>query len=169
MRIFQGGATGRRTGLGGFGLRKLVAALFGLLLLAAAWRAYGWQGLVAVFSGLVLWGLLHVTRLLRVLQRSARRPVGYLDSAVMLHAKLKAGVPLLHVMALTRSLGEPLSAEGEEPQWLCWTDAGRSQLRCEFVSGRLRSWQLLRPEEANPSDLPPEDLQGPDSRAGAGS
>jgi hypothetical protein len=169
MRIFQGGASGRTTGLGGFGLRKLVALLFGLLLLAAAWRAYGWQGLVAVCSGLVLWGLLHVTRLLRVLQRSARRPVGYVDSAVMLHVKLKAGAPLLHVMALTRSLGEPLSAQDEEPQLLRWTDAGQSQLRCEFVGGRLRSWQLLRPEEASPAGLPSGDLRGPDSPAGAGS
>jgi hypothetical protein len=157
MRIFQGDTSGRMARLGGFKLRKVLAALFGLLLLAAAWRAYGWQGLVAVVSGLVLWALLHVTRLLRVLQRSARRPVGSVDSAVMLHTRLKAGVPLLHVLALTRSLGEQLTAEGEEPQLLRWTDAGQSQLRCEFVAGRLRTWQLLRPDEESPGVPAPAD------------
>jgi hypothetical protein len=52
-----------------------------------------------------LLGLLHFTRMLKVLERAANRPIGHVDSGVMLNAKLKAVVNLMHVIALTRSLG----------------------------------------------------------------
>jgi hypothetical protein len=125
--------------------RKSVVVLVAVVLLTLAWRAYGWPGWVALLTALILWALLHVTRLLRVLGRAARRPVGAVDSAVMLHAKLHVGVPLLHVLALTRALGVSLTAQGEEPQVLRWTDAGGAHLNCEFRQGRLVAWQLVRP------------------------
>ena len=37
--------------------------------------------------------------------------MGYVGSAVMLNARLKPGVNLMHVMAMTQSLGERLSAK----------------------------------------------------------
>ncbi len=64
-------------------------------------------------AAVVMYLLLHFTRLMHVLKSAADRPVGYVGSAVMLNAKLKPGVNLLHVMALTESLGERVSAEGE--------------------------------------------------------
>jgi hypothetical protein len=95
-----------------------------------------------------MWALLHFTRLMRVMQRAASQPVGHVDSAVMLNARLRPGRPLLHVIAMTRSLGERLSAEGIEPEVYRWRDDSDSQVLCEFEGGQLRRWRLERPTQA---------------------
>jgi hypothetical protein len=114
-------------------------------LVALAYRAYGWGGVAVVVGGLVFWLLLHFTRLMQVLKRAANRPVGHVDSAVMLNAKLKPGMTLLHVVAMTRALGELLSEKDAQPEVFRWTDASASQVRCEFRGGKLVSWTLDRP------------------------
>jgi hypothetical protein len=43
-------------------LQKIVVPAICLLLLGAAWRSYGWQGVALVGGGLMLWVLLHYTR-----------------------------------------------------------------------------------------------------------
>ncbi len=55
-------------------------------------------------------------------EKAANRPMGYVGSAVMLNARLKPGVNLMHVMAMTQSLGERLSAENAQPEVYRWTD-----------------------------------------------
>ena len=119
-----------------------LAALF-----VVAWTSQGWAGIAMVGGGVVMWGLLHFTRMLTVLKRTADRPKGWVDSAVMLNAKLRPGVNLLHIMALTRSLGERLSDEGTEPEVFRWTDPGGSSVTCQLVNGRLATWTLHRPDE----------------------
>jgi hypothetical protein len=126
-------------------LQKIFAPILGVVLVAAAWRAYGWPGVALVTSGLIMWLLLHFTRLTRVLGKTSARPVGYVGSAVMLNAKLKPGVTLLHVIAMTEALGERLSGEGEEPEIFRWTDGGASTVTCEFAKGKLAKWTLFRP------------------------
>lgn len=137
--------------------RKILIPLGCIVLLALAWRSMGWQGVFAVTGGLVMWLLLHYTRVVKVMSRAAERPVGYVGSAVMLNAKLKPGVNLLHVVTLTRALGVRLSAEGEEPEVYRWTDGGDSHVSAEFVRGRLTRWTLERPPQAAdaaPADVP---------------
>lgn len=112
---------------------------------AGAWRAGGWAGLALLVSGLVFWFLLNYTRLITVMKRAADRPIGYIGSAVMLNAKLRPKRPLLHVIALTHSLGERLSKEGDEPEIYVWRDPGGSTVTCEFEGGRLQRWRLDRP------------------------
>jgi len=119
-------------------------------LLVLAWQSQGWAGIALVGGGLVMWGLLHVTRMLAVLRKAADRPKGWVDSAVMLNARLRPGVNMLHVLALTRALGERLSAEGTQPEVYRWSDGGASSVTCEFVNGRLTAWQLHRPEATAP-------------------
>jgi hypothetical protein len=119
------------------------AACVALLFLAH--RSYGWPGVAAVGGGLVMWLLLHFTRLMAVLKRAADRPIGYVGSAVMLNAKLKPGVTLMHVMAITRSLGERQSAEGVQPEVYLWRDNGNSTVTATFQHGKLQSWKLDRP------------------------
>lgn len=129
-------------------LRKLTSLAVPLLaigLLAFAWRQYGWPGVAAVSGGLVFWLLLHWTRLMTVMKRAADRPMGWVASAVMLNAKLKPGANLMHVIALTRSLGERLSAEGEEPERWRWTDNGGSSVTVTLQDGRVTGWELQRP------------------------
>ena len=134
-------------------LRKILIPAGIVVLVIAAYRAYGPQGILTVSGGLVMWGLLHYTRLMNVMQKARNHPIGYVGSAVMLNAKLKAGVNLLHVVAMTRALGQQLSADGQQPELYRWTDGTQSHVTCEFVNGRLVRWALVRPapqEDAGP-------------------
>ena len=115
-----------------------LAALF----VGLAWQQYGWQGLLFGFSVVVFWLLLQLSRTLRVMRGAAQRPVGHVDSAVMLHAKLKPGLTMLQVVSLTRSLGRKIG-EGED-DW-AWSDEGGSTVRLHFTSGKLASHELDRP------------------------
>jgi hypothetical protein len=144
-------------------LQRIFVPILGLVLVAAGWRAYGWGGLAAVSGGLMMWGLLHFTRITRVLSRASDAPVGYVASAVMLNAKLKPGVNLLHVLARTQALGERLSAEGEQPEIYRWTDGGASSVTCEFANGKLVKWTLHRPTEsaAEPETSPDRQERAP--------
>jgi hypothetical protein len=127
--------------------RKILVPVLGVVLFAAAWRGYGWRGIALVAGGLVMWMLLHFNRVMTALRRAADRPVGYVDSAVMLNAKLKPRVNLLHVIAMTRSLGQLLSPKDEQPEIYRWTDGGESHVTCEFNGGKLVKWELVRPSE----------------------
>ena len=92
-----------------------------------------------------MWALLHFTRLVNVMKKAAKRPIGYVGSAVMLNARLAEGVNLMHVVAMTQALGELLSAEGADPEIYRWTDGTRSHVTCEFRQGKLVKWTLERP------------------------
>lgn len=116
-----------------------------IALLVIAYRQYGWLGLALAVTGICMWLLLHVTRLMKVMERAAQRPRGYVASAVMLHSKLNKGHSLMHVVALTRSLGDPVSAIGADPEVFAWRDASASVVECEFRGGKLQNWKLNRP------------------------
>ncbi|MFM7703598.1 MAG: hypothetical protein ACKO6D_01535, partial [Rubrivivax sp.] len=55
--------------------------------LATGWLSYGWAGLVLAVTCIVFWLLLQFSRAMRVMRMAASRPVGTVDSAVMLHSK----------------------------------------------------------------------------------
>jgi hypothetical protein len=126
-------------------LQKILMPILGVVLVVAAWRGYGWAGVAVIVTGIIMWMLLHFTRLTHVLKKAAERPVGHVGSAVMLNAKLKPGVNLLHVIAMTGSLGELLSPKDEQPEVYRWTDGSASHVSCEFADGRLVRWTLFRP------------------------
>lgn len=111
---------------------------------------WGWGGVAGALGLIVMWVLLHFSRMMQVLRRASDRPVGYVDSAVMLNAKLKTGVTLLHVLALTRSLGQLLTEKEAQPEVFRWKDGGDSFVDATFLNGRLQSWVLTRP--ADPVD-----------------
>ena len=127
--------------------KTLLLWIGGAVLIAAAYRAYEWKGVALVVTGLVFWLMLHFTRLMQALKRAANRPVGYIDSAVMLSVKLKLGWSLLHLVALTKSLGALQSEKNVQPEVFRWTDSGNSYVDCTFVGGKLASWQLVRPQQ----------------------
>ncbi|MEO7390757.1 MAG: glycerate kinase [Ramlibacter sp.] len=130
-------------------LQKLFLPIVGAAMVAMAWQAYGWQGAALAGGALVMFLLLHFNRMMHVLKKAADRPMGYVGSAVMLNAKLKAGVNMLHVMAMTQSLGEKTSAEGEQPEVYRWTDGTQSRVTCEFIHGKLAKWELFRPLQSD--------------------
>jgi hypothetical protein len=128
-------------------------------------------------TAMVMWLLLHYTRLMHIFKQAANRPVGHVDSAVMLHVKLKPNMPLIKVIARTKSLGavetvetvetvqaaqtvqgmltpaqaqfKPLNATWGDAvkEVFIWRDAQDSSVRCEFEGGRLKAWTLTRPEQ----------------------
>jgi hypothetical protein len=114
--------------------------------IAAGYVGWGWPGVVLGVTVLVFWLLLQFSRSLRVLKNAAGRPVGTVDSAVMLHSKLQAGMTLMQVLQITRSLGNRLE---ESPERWGWADAGGARVTLEFDAGKLRHWAL---ERASPGD-----------------
>lgn len=138
---------------------KILVPIAGVAVVVLAYRSLGWAGVAATVGGLMMWLLLHFTRMMQVLKRAANRPIGYLDSAVMLNAKLKPGMTLLHVVAMTRSLGALQSEKDVQPEVFRWTDGGQSHVTCTFVGGKLTQHVLVRPDLTDSptatAELPP--------------
>ncbi len=101
------------------------------LAVAAGYAGYGWQGVVLAVTVIVFWLLLQFSRSLRVLRDAAGRPLGQVDNAVMLHARVHAGMRLPEVLKLTRSLGRKV---GDEPvEAFTWCDAAGDEVRVELL------------------------------------
>jgi len=128
-------------------LTRVVALCAVVAVGVAAYRAYGWPGIALAVGAVVMWALMHMSRMLAVLRRTARRPVGSVASAVMLHARLQRGMALLQVLALTRALGERVAAQdaSSDGEQYRWTDGSQATVCCTFVRGKLTHWELLRP------------------------
>ena len=128
-------------------LLKIITFILVVTAFAVAYTNYKWPGVAVVVTGLVTWALLHFSRMMQVLKRAADRPIGYVGSAVMLNAKLKKGVTLMHVIAMTKALGELLSVKDVQPEIFRWTDGTQSHVTCTFLGGKLQSWVMFRPEQ----------------------
>lgn len=130
-------------------LRNILVPIGLIVLMIAAYQSASWPGVAAVAGGIIMWGLLHFTRLMSIMKKASDRPIGYVGSAVMLNVKLRPKVALVHVIAMTRSLGQRLSEEGQSPEIYRWTDGTNSFVTCEFVNGRLMKWELQRPQQTD--------------------
>jgi uncharacterized protein (DUF58 family) len=132
---------------------------------AMAYVSYGWPGVALAVTVVVFWLLLQFSRALRVLRVAGQAPVGRVDSAVMLHAKLRQGMRLMEIIVLTRSLGRKV---GDDPETYLWKDASDAAVRVELRNGRCTGWRLERPDGAPEADgaaqgaaMPPKE-QAPD-------
>ena len=112
-----------------------------VLATATGYWAYGWRGVLLAATVVVFWLLLQFSRALRVMRMAAQAPVGHVPSAVMLHARLQAGMPLMEVVKLTRSLGRKVR---DAPEVFAWRDESGAEVEVEFVAGRCQRWQLTR-------------------------
>jgi hypothetical protein len=129
---------------------KILAPVVIVGFTVGAWQAFQWAGIALAVGGVVMWILLHFTRMVTILKKAADRPIGHVASAVMLNAKLRKGVNLMHVIAMTRSLGLLLTEKDAQPEMYTWTDTSQSVVTCTFVGGKLTEWTLVRPQEPNP-------------------
>src|SRR5262249_48608676 len=109
--------------------------------LAMGYWQWGWRGVVLAVTLIVFWLLLQFSRAVRVLRNAGRAPVGHIDSAVMLHARLQSGLRLPQILALTKSLGIKRDGDSEVFEW---RDAGGDVVRVELIDGKLARWELLR-------------------------
>ena len=123
----------------------------GVLALVAGYAGWGWPGVILAVTVIVFWLLLQWGRALRVLRAAGERPVGYVSSAVMLQARLNAGMTMLQVLPLTRSLGQQIS---EAPERWAWQDAAGDRVETDWDQGRLTRWQLKRASEATDGTPP---------------
>ena len=118
------------------------------LAIALGYAQWGWRGVVLNGTLIVFWLLLQFSRALRVLRTAGQSPIGSLDSAVMLNSRLRPGLRLPQILALTKSLGVKLS---DDPETFEWRDVGGDAVRVELRGGRLAAWQLVRKPEAEPT------------------
>lgn len=144
-------------------LRKILVPIGGLILLGVAYRSYGWAGVALVGGAIVMFLLLQFNRAMAVLRRAADRPIGTVASAVMLNAKLKPRVNLMHVVAMTRAIGELRSPKDTQPEIFRWTDAGGSWVDCTFVGGKLTEWAMVRPAALDEADAATADAPSADA------
>ena len=135
---------------------KIIGPLAVIVFTIGAWRQFGWPGIAMAAGGVVMWILLHFTRLMTILKKASQRPIGHVASAVMLNAKLKKGMSLMHVIAMTKSLGNLQTAKDEQPEVFTWTDTGQSVVTCTFVGGKLADWTLGRPAEITSEAASPQ-------------
>jgi hypothetical protein len=122
-------------------MNVVIGWLLAAAALAIGYVQWGWPGVALAVTMIVFWLLLQFSRTLRVLRKAGRAPVGHIDSAVMLHAKLESGQRMPQILALTRSLGHK---RGDDPETFEWRDAGGDVVRIELVDGKLTRWELLR-------------------------
>ena len=115
------------------------------LAMSMGYVTYGWQGVAIVASAMVFWLLLQFSRAMRVMRVAGQAPVGTVPSAVMLQSKMRAGLRLMDIILLTRSLGEKLA---EHPETYRWRDPGGDSVEVELVGGKLRSWRFNRASDA---------------------
>jgi hypothetical protein len=109
--------------------------------LAMGYQQWGWAGVALAVTLIVFWLLLQFSRAVRALRKVGQAPVGHIDNAVMVHARLQRGLRLPQILALTRSLG---TKRGDDPEVFEWRDAGGDAVRVELVGGRLTRWELQR-------------------------
>ena len=116
---------------------------WGLAVVAVAvgYASYGWRGVLLALSVVVFWLLLQFSRALRVMRQAAGRPIGQIDSAVMLNARLRPGLKLLDILPMTGSLGQKVA---DDPETFVWTDAGGDRVRVELRAGKLVAHALER-------------------------
>ena len=114
-----------------------------VLAIAVGYYAWGWPGVVLAITVVVFWMLLQFSRALRAMRKASSKPIGVIDSAVMLNARLRKGMRLIEILPLTGSLGHKLT---EVPETFSWRDAGDDRVEVELTAGRLSTWRLVRAE-----------------------
>ncbi len=125
----------------------LVVAAF-----AVGYALYGWPGVLLAFTITVFWLLLQFSRVLRVMRKAAMQPPGHVEGAVMLASRLRPGLRMIDVLALTGSLGRrlPHPSPGAQESWE-WSDAGGDAVVVDFSGGRTLGATL---ERRGPGETP---------------
>ena len=126
-----------------------------LAALVAGYVGYGWPGVVLALSVVMFWMLLQFSRALRAMREATGRPVGRVDNAVMLHARLRTGLRLVDIMKITRSLGQPVSGTKlQDPEVYVWTDEAGDSVRVELSAAKVSAWVLQRADAAPETPAP---------------
>lgn len=128
-----------------------ISALLGwglaLAALVVGWFSYGLPGVVLAITVIAFWMLLQFSRALRAMRAASANPVGQVDNAVMLHARLRTGLRLVDVLKHTHSLGRALHADpNAADESFVWEDVAGDRVEVDLHNGRITAWRLLRHE-----------------------
>jgi hypothetical protein len=117
-----------------------------VLAVAAGYVGYGWPGVVLAITVVVFWLLLQFSRSVRALRDASGRPVGSVDNAVMLQARVQPGMRLVDVLKLTRSLGRRVAepTPGQPVEAFVWRDGAGDEVRVELRGGKVSGVTLTR-------------------------
>ena len=132
-------------------MNPVVGWALAVVAVALGYVQWGWQGVVLALTLVVFWMLLQFSRAMRAMRQASQSPVGHVDSAVMLHAKLRKGMRLLEILPLTRSLGVKVA---DEPETFRWTDGAGDAVVVELFGGRTTKVTLQRQAPEGPGDSP---------------
>lgn len=124
----------------GASVSPVVGWILAGIAVVAGWLGWGVPGVVLAVTVITFWLLLQFSRALRVMRMASGRPVGHVDSAVMLQSRLARGMTMMQVIPMTRSLGERV---GNDDTWR-WRDAGGDAVTLVFQRGKLASWDFAR-------------------------
>ena len=102
-------------------MNPVVGWILAALALVAGWRAYGLPGVALGLTLIAFWLVLQFNRSIRVMRNAGASPVGQIDSAVMLNARLRTGMQMLQVLTVTKSLGRRVTPGADV---YAWADAG---------------------------------------------
>jgi hypothetical protein len=133
-------------------MNPIIGWVLAALALVTAGQTYGVKGLALGATLIVFWLVLQFNRSVRVMKNASSSPIGQVPNAVMFNARLKAGLTMLDLVAITRSLGRKLA---DEPERWAWTDESGSTVTITLAKGRVTSWRLDRPDEEAEAAPPP--------------
>jgi len=125
-------------------VNPVIGWILAAIAVAIGWSSWGWHGVILAATLIAFWLTLQFNRAVRVMRAAASAPVGHVDSAVMLNVKLRRGMALWEVIALTRSLGQQIDGADERFRW---TDPGGVSLTLHLSRGRASTWRLDRPPQ----------------------
>ncbi len=110
--------------------------------IALGWWQWHWQGLILGLTMVSFWLVMQFTRTMKIMRTAGKSPIGHIKSALMLSTRLQAGMRMLDVVVLTKSLGQQTSTQ---PEVWRWADSGGDAIDLQFGSnGRLERWTLQR-------------------------
>ena len=133
-------------------MNRLVGLLLALAAIVGGTYFFGWKGAVLGTSAVIFYLLLQFSQLMRVMRTAQNSPLGHVSSAVMLNAKLHAGMKLIDLIRLCKSLGVKV-----EENTYRWTDTGGDAVDVVMERGAVARWALIRaqaPASAAPADTP---------------
>ena len=133
-------------------MNRLAGILLAIAAIVVGAVFFGWKGAILGLSCIVFFLLMQFSQLMKVMRTAQNAPLGHVASAIMLNAKLQAGMKLVDLIRLCRSLGVKV-----DDNTYRWTDTGGDAVDVVMAQGAVAGWTLIRAqstEPESPSDTP---------------
>ncbi|OWQ46453.1 hypothetical protein CDL60_13325 [Roseateles noduli] len=133
-------------------MNRLVGILLAIAAIVVGTYYFGWKGAILGTSAVIFYLLLQFSQLMRVMRTAQKSPLGHVSSAIMLNSKLHAGMKLIDLIRMCKSLGVKVQENTYR-----WTDTGGDAVDVVMENSVVARWTLIRaqePESTAPADTP---------------